>query len=177
MGTILERPRKNGSICYQAMIKIPGGKAIVKSFDDIDLASRFIDAVESERESLQKLRESKTIKPSKPESVPAHARVARMESEMLSDAINTFRKTDKCLRRHRDTLNTILTHIAHIGDVTIGEVKLAWVKKYLRPHAKAKDLSRHAVHLGDSQHAHDDHGSFNQTLRGRARSQSTRSAI
>lgn len=138
MGTILERPRKNGSICYQAMIKIPGGKAIVKSFDDIDLASRFIDAVESERESLQKLRESKPIKPSKPESVPAHERVALMEGEKLSDAINTFRKTDKCLRRHRDTLNTILTHIALIGDITIGEVKIAWVKKYLAHMRKQK---------------------------------------
>lgn len=140
MGSILERPRKDGTISYQAMIKIPGGKAIVKSFNDIDLASRFIDAVESERESLQKLRERKPVKSSKPEPLPVHERVARMEGEKLRDAIIAFRKTEKCLKRHRATTNTILAHIDEVttGDVKIGDIKIAWVKKYIAHMRKQK---------------------------------------
>ena len=67
MGSIIERPRKNG-MSYQAMVKIPGAKAAVRTFLDRDDAQKFIDDVAAERARAEKTKDwaARWIRPLSP---------------------------------------------------------------------------------------------------------------
>jgi predicted GIY-YIG superfamily endonuclease len=55
MGTILERPKKNGSIRYQARIRLQGGQHVGKTFTSLSDAERWQFATE------ERLKEDRSI--------------------------------------------------------------------------------------------------------------------
>lgn len=130
IGSIIERARKDGGISFQAMVKIPGSKAAVRTFDDRESAEKFLEEVRIERE--------KTVKSKKyrehwltPLTIgqQADANQEMWANEWLKETLNLYGNCDRVTNRSKHPLNTI-RKIA--GDVKLGELDKKWVREYIK---------------------------------------------
>ena len=48
MGSIIERPRKDGTIAWQVLVRPSGGRPIIKTFEDREIAELFSKSVEQD---------------------------------------------------------------------------------------------------------------------------------
>jgi integrase len=128
MGTIIERPRKDG-ITYQAIIKIPGAKAIVKSFPAYEQAEAFMGSIEADRAKYSDLQQTRLQK--------EQARVASLSkgevydvflNEWLRETLKLYAANAQLAVRQQKIMPTLLKNI---GDVKIGEIKKKWGRDFV----------------------------------------------
>ena len=129
MGSIIERKRTDASISYQAMVKIPGGKAVVKTYGTREMAQAFIDSVEEDRATFRdQARRKEELKRISLRDVPEVERTNLFTDQWLKDVLKKYMASDACSKKHRKGIPTILRKV---GDVKIGEVKRYWLKQYI----------------------------------------------
>ena len=129
MGSIIERPRKDGTIRFQAMVKIPGGKAFVRTCDTRDAAQIYIDSIEDDRQIFKEIARKKHEKDlALAATLTEGERRTRFMSQSLSAVLKEFAESNEASDRVKRNLPTILRKV---GDVTVGEVRKAWVRKYV----------------------------------------------
>lgn len=129
MGSIIERARKDGTTSYQAMVKIPGGKAAVKSFDSQIMAQKFINAIELDRKAITTAAKKLAKKQKRaPLDLSEQEKIDQFKNAWLKNTLRLFVLSDRCSNRNRCNMPTILRKI---GDVKIGEINKKWVKDYL----------------------------------------------
>ncbi len=129
MGTIIERPRKDG-ITFQAIIKIPGAKAIVKSFPAYVEAKAFMDSIESDRqkfkEAQQKRLQKEQIRIQTMTSAEVHE---SFMNEWLRDTLKLYAANANIRDRQKKIMPTVLRSV---GDVKISEIKKKWARDYIQ---------------------------------------------
>lgn len=131
MGSIIERTKRDGSASYQAMVKIPGAKAAVKTFDCREMAQAFVDKIEQQREMVAKAhahRALRTIDPTTEENRAKDAQKAWANSWLRDTMLLRFSEGAMSERASR-SINAI-TRLA--GDAMLGELDRDWVKAYLK---------------------------------------------
>ena len=136
MGSIIERPRHDGTVSYQAMVKIPGAKAAVKSFPDRQQAQAFVDEIEKERETVAKTRAARWIHPLSA-SETEKKNQEDWANEWLITTLKLYLNSGRIANRSANNTRTVLRFV---GDVKLGELNKAWVRKYIA-HAR-KQLTR-----------------------------------
>jgi integrase len=129
MGSIIERKRNDGSISYQGMVKISGGKAAVKTYDTREKAQAFVDSVEEDRSVFRDhaKRKAELLRRQLMDTTEVQ-RTEIFKDQFLKDVMRKFVDTDACAMKHRSNMPTILRKI---GNVKIGEIKRYWVKQYI----------------------------------------------
>lgn len=123
MASISERKNKNGTIGWQALVRIKGFPAIARTFDTPEQARRFAEEVEKKMRQHSKRRQKELSIVRK-----ANPTQADYNEEELRRALRLFAASDASTARHRCTIPTLL---AHVGDVRLGELKRAWAKAYI----------------------------------------------
>lgn len=134
MGSIIERPLSDGSITYQAMVKIPGAKAAVKSFKDKTLAQNFVDDIENQRKAAMEKRTRRRKEARSPDEI-AGANQELWEDQWLKTALKLYGESDHIAHRLKQSSRTI---IKFGGDVKLGEINKAWVRDYIKFARKQK---------------------------------------
>lgn len=127
MGSIIERSKKDGSITYQAMVKIPGAKAAVRSFAKRELAQAFIDEVESARGTVAASRAARWVVPLSVEDQEAKNQ-EDWSNEWLKTTLKLYAESDRITNRFKQPMRTI---IKFGGDVKLCELNRRWVRKYI----------------------------------------------
>lgn len=127
MGSIIQRQRKDGTFTFQAMVKIPGAKAAVRSFEDRSLAQAFVEEVEKSRRAAEKARAARRIE------FPTADERAKMnqdewEQSWLKETLRAYARSERISDRFRTPMRTI---IKFGGDVKLGEIDRTWVRRYL----------------------------------------------
>lgn len=129
MGSIIERNRKDGKISYQAMVKIPGAKAAVRTFHDRASAQNFLDDVDSQRKKLEKKKEWKArwLTPKTPGET-ADLNQEAWANEWLKETLKKYSESDRITDRFKLPMKTV---IKFGGDVKLGELDRKWVRSYV----------------------------------------------
>ncbi len=141
MGSIIERPKKSGKITYQAMVKIRGRKAAVRSFADSAKAREFIESIESELKQAAKLPKPPRVILSPDERAKRNAEA--WAKEWLKTSLDLYFKSERICERTKQAGSAIfsITKITAIGgDVMLGELDKKWVRDYI---AKARNTETH----------------------------------
>ena len=133
MGSIIERKKKDGSVSYQAMVKIPGSKAAVRSYGDKESAEKFVASIEAQRQITKAKRAPKWVEYRTPDEV-AKTNQQAWENEWLKTTLGLYAASDRITNRFKQPMRTI---IAFGGDMQLGELNKKWVRKYLI-HARAQ---------------------------------------
>ena len=130
VGSIIERPRKNGEISYQAMVKIPGAKAAVETFRDREGAEEFLAKLQVEREAAARMKRHRErwITPIPP-GQQADLNQEKWANEWLNETLNLYGDCDRVSNRSKHPLNTI-RKLA--GDVKLGELDKKWVREFIK---------------------------------------------
>lgn len=129
MGSIIERKRIDGAISYQGMVKISGGKAVVKTYDTRDKAQAFIDSVEEDRDAFRdQARRKEELARRRVMDATETERVGMFNDQWLKVVLNDYMASEACSVKHRKGIPTILRKI---GDVKVGEIKRFWLKQYI----------------------------------------------
>lgn len=131
MGSIIERPRKDGGISYQAMVKVPGAKAAVKTFTDSAKAQEFINTFQAGRKEATLKRARRRKEAASPDEI-ATANQEEWMDEWLLTSLKLYAKSEHVSDRSKQSTNTI---IKFGGDVKLGELNKRWVRDYIS-HAK-----------------------------------------
>jgi len=134
MGSIIERPLKNGGISYQAMVKVPGAKAAVKSFKERAPAQEFIDNFEAGRKDASLKRAKRRKEAASPDEI-ANANQEEWADEWLFTTIKLYAKSEHVADRLKQSTRTI---IKIGGDVKLGELNKKWVRDYISQARKQK---------------------------------------
>lgn len=129
-GSIIERQRKGGAISYQAMVKISGAKAAVRTFPDREQAQGFLDSVQAERAKTVKAKEyrERWFTPLSPGAL-ADRNQELWANEWLKTTLTLYSKSDRIADRFRQPIRTV---IKFGGDVKLGEIDRKWVRNYLK---------------------------------------------
>lgn len=129
-GSIIERPRKDGGISYQAMVKIPGSKAAVETFRDRDEAVKFLECIGEARDQAAKAkkRRAQNAKQAAPGQL-AELNQEDWANEWLNETLNMYGGCERVSNRSKRSLTTI-RQIA--GDVKLGELDKKWVREYIK---------------------------------------------
>jgi integrase len=130
VGSIIERPRKDGGVSYQAMVKIPGAKAAVRTFGDRESAESFLAEVRAEREKSQEAKayRERWITQMSP-GERADLNQQNWANEWLRETLNLYGMCDRVSNRSKHPLNTI-KRLA--GDVKLGELDKKWVRDFIK---------------------------------------------
>jgi len=128
-GSIIQRPRKGGGISHQAMLKIPGGKAVVKTFDDGGTAKQFLELVAADIASHREAAAAKQRR----EMLAKAARSPQESQQMLLDArlkdvLKGYKATSLASENHRMAIPAILLQV---GEATVRDVKKSWVQSFV----------------------------------------------
>lgn len=126
-GSIIERARKDGTITYQAMVKIPGAKAAVRSFSDRDQASAFIEQVQKSRAKVAKEWKERWVTPLSP-GEQADRNQELWANEWLKTTLKLYYESDRITNRFKTPMRTIFKFG---GDVKLGELDRKWVRAYI----------------------------------------------
>jgi integrase len=132
MGSIITRERKNKPPGYQAMVKIRGSKAAVKTFDDHIDARAFIDDIEANLKEAAKLRKLPRVIPTQDEKDKVNK--AAWENEWLKATLKLYFESERICERTKQAGSGIfsITSIIGIGgDVMLGELDRKWVRDYM----------------------------------------------
>jgi len=134
IGSIIERPRKGGGVSYQAMVKIPGAKAAVRTCQDRASAEDFLESVRLEREKTAKAKQRYRETWLTPLSAGERAEInqAKWANEWLKETLKLYNESDRITNRFKQPMRTI---IKFGGDVKLGELDRAWVRNYIK-HAR-----------------------------------------
>lgn len=155
MACITERKRAGKPSAWQAVIRVTGQPAVVRSFDTLEDAERFAREIESSLRHKKKVDESalRKLRSSQPNYAqfyerplrdviedfafgpvdpatgkrPSMAPPSRDESKPMPKRRPQPEHLPK-IGSHRHCLKTVLKNI---GTVTVGEAKTAWVAKYV----------------------------------------------
>lgn len=141
MGSIMERPRKSGGISYQAMVRVYGGKPIVKTFGDRETAEDFVARMEKEVESARlalamnrpcnrTMARGALLKGLDVSELSLDEEAAKkvFANERLMD---TFKKYVNSGCASEKAKNGIKTMELVVGDVLLGQVKKRWVRQFV----------------------------------------------
>jgi integrase len=127
-GSIIERPRKDGTITYQAMVKIPGAKAAVRSFSDPEQARAFIQEVQKSRAKVATEWKERWLKPVSP-GEQADRNQELWANEWLKTTLKLYNESDRITNRFKTSMRTIFKFG---GDVKLGELDRKWVRDYIK---------------------------------------------
>ena len=140
MGSIIERTKTNGEISYQAMVKVPGSKAAVKTFADRVSAQDFINDFECDLKIAnllsQKRSKPRTNNNGQSRDEAAKAREEQWRNKWLKETMESY-KDAKVPGKMVVRTNT-LTFIKIGGDVMLGEIDEKWVEDYIAAGLKCK---------------------------------------
>jgi integrase len=129
MGTIVERPRKSG-ITYQAIIKIPGSRAMVKSFPNRIQAQAFMASIESDRDRFEEIKRRRQLKEQTRLASLSKVEVQEsFESESLRSILKLYAANANIRERQKKVMPTILKNI---GDVKVAEIKKKWARDFVQ---------------------------------------------
>ena len=130
MGSIIERTKKSGAVSYQAMVKIPGARAAVKTFDEREMAQAFINNIEAQRALVAKARMVKLVTAIEPEDEVLRAKDAQRAwaNSWLKESLNERKKVGDLPKRDARSIDTV---IRLAGDVKLAELDRKWVKAFL----------------------------------------------
>lgn len=134
-GTVVERPRKNGGIAYQAQVKVPGGKAAIGTFDTRELAQAFIDDILNSRKAAMAMRAAKRARPRTPEVIDEENQEL-YDEEWLRTTLKLYSASGDMAKRNYSALPTILSFLGSeklnfVGDAKLKELRRKWVKDYI----------------------------------------------
>jgi integrase len=138
MSTI-ERPRKDGTSGWQVIIRPPGGKTIVKTFDDKETANLFERMIDHEMKTtrLRKALAARAPKDSKQFAMeqrePAEKGLAvdareLYDAEPLRQTLKLYIGAPECPPKTRAVVPSVLKTA---GDVCLGQLKKRWVRQYI----------------------------------------------
>ena len=141
MGTIIERPRKDGSVAWQVLVRPSGGRPIIKTFDDKEIAELFSKSIEQDLvASKLKVALAARTKPKPTPSLvlkiedydelsldPTDAQ-RLLDNELLTETLKKYSKTNEVSTK---ALAVIPVVLKTVGEVRVGELKKRWVKKYI----------------------------------------------
>lgn len=138
MGSIIERKRNDGSISYQGMVKISGGKAAVKTYRTREEAQAFVDSVEEDCSSFkdQAKRKAEQLRHQLMETTEVD-RTVIFKDQFIKDVLKKFEASSDCAAKHRGNMPTILRKV---GNTKIGEIKRYWVKQYIAKLRASKSM-------------------------------------
>lgn len=140
MGSIIERPLSSGGVSYQAMVKIPGSKAAVKTYRDRASAQAFIDEIEGDLKIASLLRQKRTRTRFRVEGLSredaAKAREEKWREMWLKETLDSYIKAN-VVGKMKIRTNT-KTFIKIGGDVKLGEIDENWVEDYIAEGQKSK---------------------------------------
>lgn len=137
--SIMERPRKDGTMGWQVILRPRGGKTIVKTFSDRESAEMFQEMTEQELAAtrLRKALAARATKGVEPialkavipdEAVDPNFAQVNYDNELLSKTLANYQNCSECRQKSFDAIPTIRKTI---GDVKLGELKKRWVKQYI----------------------------------------------
>lgn len=137
MGSIIERTKKSGAVSYQAMVKIPGSRAAVKTFDEREMAQAFIDNIEGQRALVAKARMVKSVTAIEPADDVQRAKDAQRAwaNSWLNECLIERKAAGELPERDARSISTV-SRLA--GDVRLGELDRQWVKAFQARARKAK---------------------------------------
>lgn len=129
MGSIIERTKKSGAVSYQAMVKIPGSKAAVKTFDEREMAQAFIDNIERQRALVAKARMVKSVTAIEPEDEVQRAKDAQRAwaNSWLKECIAERKEAGDLPERDARSIGAV---VRLAGDVKLAELDRKWVKGF-----------------------------------------------
>lgn len=131
-GSIIERPRKDGGISYQAMVKIPGAKAAVGTYQDRAGAEAFLDSIQAEREKVAKIKRPRDRERwITPMSAGQQADInqEKWANEWLDATLNLYSECEGVPDRLKHSIKTI-RKIAE--DAKLGELDRKWVRAFIK---------------------------------------------
>ena len=136
IGSIIERKLVGGGVSYQAMVKIPGAKAAVKTFKDRAGAEDFLEKVRAEREKNVKAKEyrERWLTPLSP-GKQADLNQEKWANEWLKETLKLYNESDRITNRFKQPMRTI---IKFGGDMKLGELDKTWVRDYIKHARKQK---------------------------------------
>lgn len=123
MATILKRERKSGEPAWQAQIRIPGQRPILRTFDSEEQAKAFCKSAE------RQARESLLIRKSD--------NGASFFKEPFADAIALYLESSACIPRERRMAPTIQRSV---GSVRLGDVKRSFARDYVQRMLREKTI-------------------------------------
>lgn len=123
MASVSERRNKNGTVGWQALVRVKGFPAVARTFDTPEQALKFGKELEAElrKQSKRRQKELNLVRASNPTQ-------ADYNEEELRKTLRLFAASSDSIKRHRATIPTLL---ANVGAVKLGEIKRAWVKAYI----------------------------------------------
>lgn len=141
MGSIIERPRKDGTIAWQVLVRPSGGRPIIKTFEDREIAELFSKSVEQDLvASKLKMALAARVKPKQPKSFalkiedadelsldPADAQ-RLLDNELLKETLNKYSKCSEVSAKSKAVIPVVMKTV---GEVRVGELKKRWVRKYI----------------------------------------------
>lgn len=140
MGSIIERPLSNGEVSHQAMVKIPGSKAAVKTFKDRASAQEFIDEIERGLKIATLIRHKRDKasihNEGQSREEAANAREEQWRNKWLKETLKGYKQA-AVVGKMAIRANP-LTFIKIGGDMKIGEIDEKWVEDYIAAGQKFK---------------------------------------
>jgi integrase len=130
MASISERRNKNGTVGWQALVRVKGFPAVARTFDTPEEAAKFSRELEAELRAQSKRQQKEVALVRK-----ANPTQADYNEEELRKTLRLFAASSDSIKRHRTTIPTLL---AQVGDVKLGEIKRPWAKAYIEKMRKKK---------------------------------------
>ncbi|SEA43526.1 tyrosine-type recombinase/integrase [Acidovorax soli] len=128
-GSIAARPRKDGTVSYQATFKIKGGRAIVKSFDDPEDARIFLESIATDMAAQNEARERKARQEM---LAKAHKSPESRQSELLDTPIKIALAGYEESGLASPTNKFAIPAIAkQAKSSSIREIKKSWIANYI----------------------------------------------
>lgn len=136
----MKRPRKDGTMGWQVIVRAVGGKTITKTFDDKGEAEMFEEMLKKEmqatklrmalaaRQRRQKPEMSMKLLPAETAGNDADEAKRIYDEELL---VETLKKYAQCSEIAPKTKASLPSVVKTVGDVRLGELKKRWVKKYI----------------------------------------------
>lgn len=152
---IIERPRKDGTVAWQVIMRTTGGKTIVETYNDKASAEMFEKMIGQEMQAtrLRKALAARGAMREEPCAMQLHGRHEQADDphaahklyaeELLTDTLRNYSKTTEIAKKSIVSVQTLLRLV---GDVRLGQLKKRWVKQFIdhlrtvptqfgRPHA------------------------------------------
>lgn len=141
IGSIIERPRKDGGISYQAMVRIPKAKAAVGTFQDRAGAEAFLESFQANRKKSTTTQSSSdrnrwitALSPGQ----QADINQEKWANEWLDATLKLYSECEGVSGRLKHSINTIRKLS---GDVKLGELDKKWVREFIK-RARAMETNR-----------------------------------
>ncbi|MDY0747939.1 tyrosine-type recombinase/integrase [Paucibacter sp. R3-3] len=128
-GSIAQRQNKGGAIAYQAILRIQGGKAFVKSFDNEPEARAWLESIANDvnahRESVERKRRQDMLALA---AMSPENRQRKLLEMPIREVLLGFVECPLARDRHKVAVPAMLLQVKQ---ATIRDIKKAWVKGYV----------------------------------------------